>query len=639
MLRRVCPALLACVCMFAVLLCLAPMQAQAKSYECNSINIDASVQTDGSLVVSEARTFDFDGSFSLVGVILDPPADGEAVVKNVAVEAEGETTKLKQIAFEELWRTEGGPGAGYYSIDEPYNTVYCFSKYRDCVATVTVKYEYTNAITAYSDVSELYWQFVGKSRDIPYNNITATVTLPVPAGAAPVKGEDVRAWGHGPLDAAVAISDSCETITYSVPNVSESEFAEARVTFPVSWTSKLKPGATAGLDNILEEEQAWADEANEYRMRARIIGGVPAGTSLLLFIFSLFAFFRHGREYRTLFRDEYWRDVPEKGVEPAVVGRICRWNATDTKDFTATLMRLASKGVVRIDRVVTEKDRLLGLGTKTVEDYILTRTGKQTSELTKLESKAYKIVFSMSYGDKNTVSFEDIKKFGKDYPETMVSKMDSWQDALSSEVEKAGVFEKKGEKLSVTLKILAIVLVIIGALVGLAVTESFLPLLAVLPGAIATFVVAIFMRRRSEHAAEINARSQSLKNWFKDFTNLKEAIPTDAKVWGELLIYAYLFGVAKDVVKELQIKVPQLWDDTGFMTYSYWYWNPSGGDAYSGAFDSAIDNTVKLARAAVAGSELVDAIGSSASSGSGGGGGFSGGGGGGFGGGGGGFAR
>ena len=46
-----------------LVLVLAPSQALAKSYEMTQVDIDATVNTDGSLTVVEDRTFDFSGTY------------------------------------------------------------------------------------------------------------------------------------------------------------------------------------------------------------------------------------------------------------------------------------------------------------------------------------------------------------------------------------------------------------------------------------------------------------------------------------------------------------------------------------------------------------------------------------------------
>ena len=113
------------------------------------------------------------------------------------------------------------------------------------------------------------------------------------------------------------------------------------------------------------------------------------------------------------------------------------------------------------------------------------------------------------------------------------------------------------------------------------------------------------------------------------------------KVWGEFMVYAFIFGIASEVIKALQLKVPELFQDDGMMYSSgyvpWWFWYSTSHGVHGTAmpaastlFQSSLANTVSTAQAAMSAAE------GSFSSGGGFGGGFSGGGGGGFGGGGGG---
>lgn len=103
------------------------------------------------------------------------------------------------------------------------------------------------------------------------DNVTMTLALPVPQGTEVVPGENVRAWGHGPLDGKVTVNAD-GTVTYAVPHVAAGQFAEARVAFPVKWLTNLSPESAAlhqgenRLDTVLKEEKDWSDQANRTRV-------------------------------------------------------------------------------------------------------------------------------------------------------------------------------------------------------------------------------------------------------------------------------------------------------------------------------------------------------------------------------------
>ena len=263
-------------------LCFTPQQAHAKSYEMPHTTINATVQPNGDLHVVEQRTFDFSGAFTAVWWNFDNlPSGSDIKINNVSMGPSAKSlSEFPSVPFQLDWRESGGPGGDAYSFDKPKNTVYVFFSVEDEADVVQLDYTVTKAAQAYSDVGELYWQFVGSGWVEDSSDVTMTLNLPVASGAKITAGENVRAWGHGPLDATVAINDD-GTVSYSVPHVNAGSYAEARVVFPVEWLSGVASGAdnmhesTARLDTVLSEEQTWADRANAQRALSLAYCGNP----------------------------------------------------------------------------------------------------------------------------------------------------------------------------------------------------------------------------------------------------------------------------------------------------------------------------------------------------------------------------
>ena len=258
-------------CVFWLVMCagIAPTAAHAKSHECMSDTINATVATDGSLRVIDARTYSFEGRYTLTAAVLDPPPGGMVIVNGVSViDENGVTTQLVEVPFQGSWRTAGGPASGHYSVDVAENTVYAFSTTEDAKKTFVFDFTYTNAVTQYDDVSVLYWQFVGPNWDVDTEDVNAYVHLPVPPGQSVIGGENAYAFGHGNLNGSVSF-DADGVVDFAVPRVREGSFAEMRVAFPASWTpgvaaSQKEPGD--GLPQVLEEEQAWERQAQAQRL-------------------------------------------------------------------------------------------------------------------------------------------------------------------------------------------------------------------------------------------------------------------------------------------------------------------------------------------------------------------------------------
>ena len=192
--RFVLSLIVACAIWLAMCMCVVPASAHAKSHECTSDTIEATVGEDGSLHVVDARTYEFEGRYTLTGAVLDPPPGGAAIVNGVSViDENGVTTQLVEVPFQGSWRTAGGPASGHYSVDVAENTVYAFSTTEDAKKTFVFDFTYTNAVMQYDDVSVLYWQFVGPNWDVDTEDVNAYVHLPVPPGQSVIGGENVYA--------------------------------------------------------------------------------------------------------------------------------------------------------------------------------------------------------------------------------------------------------------------------------------------------------------------------------------------------------------------------------------------------------------------------------------------------------------
>lgn len=621
--------------------CAAPQKAYAKSYEMPKTTINATVQPNGDLHVVEQRQFDFDGVFSAVWWNFNSlPYGSDIKINSVGMGSSSSSLKkLSSVPFQLDWRDEGGPSGDAYSFDQPKNTVYVFFSAIDESDVIQLDYTVTKAAQAYSDVGELYWQFVGSGWAEDSSNVSMTLNLPVASGAAITPGENVRAWGHGPLNASVNINAD-GTVSYEVPSVKAGSYAEARVVFPVEWLTGVTSNSdnmhesTARLDTVLSEEQTWADRANADRATSLGVLIATILVCLALLILGIRSFVRYGKELEPAFKDEYWRDVPVSGAHPAEIGRLWRFDKESSNDLTATIMHLANAGAVLINRGSYEQKSLLR--TKQVSDYYLTRVPEVELTLnSEIDRKAMSFLFDTVAQGQPSLWLGSIKAYAEKNPEAFNDAMADWQGIVTAHVIAAEYFE--GYSKSKRMRMLSVAVILLVAC--FIVAAAFDNLLVLIPGVItgvALLVVSRFMERRTQKGADAYARCKALRKWLTEFSSLDERPTTDVKVWGEFMVYAYLFGVAKEAIAELRKKVPEMFQvDNAAMGSAYvpwwaWYTPYYYADVNMPDFGSMLETSVTESVQAVQ-----SALSGSSSDGFGGGGGFSVGGGGGFGGGGG----
>lgn len=613
-------------------------------HRCLCNTVDATVSSDGSLHVVDAREYEFAGTYTLTAKKLDPPAGSEVILHGVSViDSKGKKTALKQTEFVPTWRDSGGPESGHFAYDDVDSTIYAFSTTKDSTKTFIFDFSYTNVIDRYADEAVLYWQFIPAGWDVDTHNITATVHLPIATGEQIKKGNNVLAFGHGDLRGSISFSKQ-GTIDYSIPQVNAGNFAEMRIAFPQTWVpqvSEVRTHSTKIRPKIEQEESQWQSDAKKQRILSALMLMVPAMVSVGMIVVSVILFVRYGKEYTPDFKEEYWRDVPDKDLHPAIIARIWRWNKEDINDVVASLMHLSNKGIVRLEPTTYRRRRKLG-GYSDEQTYRLEWIkGKDTAaykSLNPIDKATLRFIFQDCALGKNLISFNEIADFADKQPETFLQAAEKWQETINAPTICAAYFERKGENLKNVMIILSsfllFVVVMFSVFLG-----NFSPWLGMLPGAVFMFALAFAMPRRSCEANEIQAHSKALKRWLCDFTDTEGRALTDAKVWGELFVYAYIFGISEQLADKLNKIAPEMWADPVFDGSRYWYCYPqesvAGASMLSASayFSHAFNSTLYSARNAVS------VISGDGGGGFGGGGGFSGGGGGGFGGGGGGFSR
>ena len=641
--RRIHFGVFACIVALFALLALPARVALAWDYSIDSVDIDATVETDGTVEVQESRLFDFDGSYH--GVYWNLPSgtyNGRNIETNV--QWVGELIDGEFVQFEQ---SNSGEDHTYLLEDYGGGTrVKVYSAHDDERATFVILYADTNLAVRHADVSELYWKFVSDGWDVESENVTCRVHLPVPDGRKVEPEENVRAWGHGPLDASVSFDGN--DIVYEVPGVGTSEFAEARIVFPTDWLSDAPQQSDRVLQDILAEEQQWADEANARRERARLVvyGGAGIGLigSIASIILSIISFLRYRARTKPQFDDKYFRDVPSQD-HPAVLGALMRGGEPGGEDFTATLMRLSDMGMIDLESIKTEDKGLFGRK-KSQDDYRLTLTRRaDETQLDPIDRRALTSLFEnigklapSQRGTDNvgrSICFSDLEKVAKNHPSSYESAFDNWNSKVGDEVARRRFFfsDRKTGRGTAIIAICISGLLIFASIAMILFTEAwmiFLPLILLEGIALAVGIVcAAKMEDYSDEAIELRAKLEALRRWLKDFTRLEEAVPRDVVLWDNLLVMAVVLGVADEVIKQLKMVAPEILEDPRLATTYGWYGMGQGARPYS-SFNDSYSTAHHVSSEKLASS--------SSSSGGGGGGGFSGGGGGGFGGGGGGGA-
>lgn len=621
----------------ALALLLLPAAAHADGYSMTQTYIGATVEADGSLTVVEGRQFDFDDDIN--GVYWDintgtNQQGGTAGVDVLSVEED-------DAAFSRVDYANKGD-SGVYTVEQSDGSVRIkvFSPHEsDDSAIYYVSYTMTGAVMNWADTAELYWKFVGdgwsaNSDDVEMEVYFADGAIGTPAS----KGDNFRAWGHGPLTGDVSIDADEPMVTYTIPCVHEGEFAEARIAFPSDWVPGLSASSEERMPTILSEEKTWAEEANARRARARMIANTLAAVSVVAavtFTGVIVVLKLRRRKPKPLFQDEYFRDVPSAD-HPAVLSALMSWNEVPDQAYIATLMKLTDDRVIKLEETTETKKKGLLRREKEERTYRITVTDEAWKAAKKdgIDRDVLKVFFAGVKPDKDGVrsrTFSELEEYASERTESVGDKLEDYQNTVKGELADREYVASDG-----------IVAMVFGLVLGILI--AFIPVGSIFftDGAQANIIAAIVsvpivlvgigvsrtFRRFTPEGAEVAARCKALKHWLEDFTRLKEAIPSDLILWNKLLVMGVALGVSKEVLRQLAEAVPADLRNSDDFYDNYpcywWYYHHYGNESPLDSFNDVYHETIR---------ELAS---SSDSSSGGGGGGFSGGGGGGAGGGGGG---
>lgn len=620
----------------ALALLLLPAAAHADGYSMTQTYISATVEADGSLTVVEGRQFDFDDDINGVFWEINTGTNqqgGTAGVDVLSVEEE-------DTAFNKVDSANKGD-SGVYTVEQTGDGVRIkvFSPHESGDSAIYyVSYTMTGAVMNWADTAELYWKFVGDGWSADSDDVEMEVRFAnAAAGTAAVKGDNFRAWGHGPLAGDVSLDEDEPMVTYTIPCVHQGEFAEARIAFPSDWVPQLAASGEERMSTILSEEKEWADEANARRARARIIANALAVLSVVAavaFTGVIVTLKLRRRKPKPLFQDEYFRDVPSAD-HPAVLSALMSWNDVPDQAYIATLMRLTDDRVIKLEEAIETKKGLLGRE-KEEQTYRLTVTdeGWKSTKKDSVDRAVLKVFFAGVKPDENGIrsrTFSELEDYVSDHAESAGDKLEDYQNTVKGELVDREYVASDG-----------IVAMVFGLVLGILI--AFIPIGSIfftdaaqanviaavisVPIVLAGIGVSLTFRRYTPEGAEVAARCKALKHWLEDFTRLKEAVPGDLILWNKLLVMGVALGVSKEVLRQLAEAVPADLRDSDDFYDNYpcywWYYHHYGNESPLDSFDDVYHETIR---------ELAS---SSDSSSSGSGGGFSGGGGGGAGGGGGG---
>ena len=568
------------------------------SFRISDLNIEANLQKDGSMFVSEAVTYDID---DINGVYFDIDAKGYGGITSLQVFEDEGHYENNVISYREVdpVNYEVTENDGVYRIK-------LFSRNENNVRTFKFVYTLPEAIQVYDDVAQLNRKMVGQDWQQGISTVRVTIELPV---SKDYDNSNILVFGHGPLTGEV---DKIEnTVVYKLDDYYPGDFLEAHIL--------MEPEIFSEYDNskiihkemkqeLLDMEARLADEANAERENALrreqrlqkissnakpIMGGIASIWAVLMYYIHII----FKRKNKVKDDIKYLRDLPDDS-SPALVGGVITKSVNDN-EILATIVDLIRRKVLTLE--TSDKNT------------IITLTGS-TDKLSAQE-KAIIDIYINDFGDGKSL---DLKSFGffSKVPMSTARKFEKWSSYIIAEMNRKGlVYENIGCGMMFIFMLLSAVFAF-GGIIQAALTENPLFIFGI-PLGIVLFFSAGTAKYPSKKIADFNVKWQAFKNFLSDYSQLEEAKITSIHLWEEYFVYAIALGVSDKVLKAYKKAL-----DMGTITET----DGMSNLAYSPIFNSAFSRSFSNLNGMVSktNSRANSTIGASRrSSSSGGGGGFS----------------
>ena len=498
----------------------------AASFRIEKLDIEANLQKDGSMVVSEAVTYDID---EINGVYFDIDAKGFGELEYIQVFEDDSTGGFKEV-----------DSSNYeVSVSDELYRIKLYSKNHNNRRTFKFVYKLPEAITVYDDVAQFNRKMVGKEWQQGINYITAKVIIPV---SASYDNSNILVFGHGPLTGEV--DKEGNTVVYKLNNYYPGDFLEAHILMEPEIFSEYNKSKIVHKDmkqKLLDMEAKLADEANAERDKAirqqeminkvfekpGLIFGVLSSIWGALMYYIHVIFKRKNKVKNSV--GKYLRELPDNS-SPALVGGFMT-NSINDNEILATIVDLVRRKVLTLEN--SDKNSIIML------------TG--STENLSAQEKAIVDIYINDFGDGKSL---DLKSFGffQKVPMLVARKFEKWRALIQSEMNRKNLtYQGLGCLGVIFFAFFPMIFTFAGLVIGM-ITGNKMFLLIVVMGII-LFVSGAKARYPRKELAEAKDKWQAFKNFLSDYSQLEEAKITSVHLWEQYFVYAVALGVSDKVVK------------------------------------------------------------------------------------------
>ncbi len=459
-----------------------------------------------------------------------------------------------------------------------------------------ISYTVLNVVKDYNDCEEFYWKLLSEENAIPVKKVTGKITMPDNVS----KIENLKAWGHGPLNGNIKIA-SKNSIEFSVDNLEAGRMLEVRAVttedmFDVN-SSKIRNYSY--LNTIMQEENKWANESNDVANYFYIILLIIYVIAIIINLIQVIKAYKINKKKDDgiIHSDiKYYRGIPrEENATPPEASYLYffKKDKQDTMQHqsdivSATFLNLALKGYISF---------------RTVDKNVYVNILKGSNGLNRDEEAVYEILngtYKMQGGEFeiskiNTFAKNNYTKYSQlinkmvnesresMYRQELVDKADEKLYKKSSSANDKYYFLVGAVKILIIALIIGLLPIFNRAYInafGVGFVGGFITIAIIFLPLIATLLVKFKIRSKiqskiavlTQKGTEEQEKWKGLAKFMEEFSLIKEREVPELALWEKYLVYATAFGIADKVIEQMKAKYPEVfveeyWNDENLQKY------------------------------------------------------------------------
>lgn len=502
--------------------------ASASDFQFTDVDLTFTINEDGSVEVSEYRTYYFDGEFSWADYSLPATFDD---IRDISVSEDGRP-------YRRIDDEDGAPETFYYDISD--EELYIRWNYEAANESRTFQISYTldGVIHGNEEWSEFFWEAISDEWGRPTQQLSVSVRLPSGSYETP------HFWLRTPSEELNSEKDNSRFVVNGGP-VSADHFVKIRTVFPSEMLSVAPSDAPeVNPEWAVGQEEAWEQDHQRSLERQALLSDIAEIVAYVVIVLSLGGFMYGWRNRQKMQTPAPSTEIPD--VTPAIAAWQIHLRQPGSTSFAATIFDLARREALYIKEQPVENESWFSDNTP---DFEITPTGHYPSDADETEKMLLDYIDQRADGENILLS----KLFEDDENSNF---MDEWFKKLHEIGEKQIAYKSGSQKRHHW---------VLGIGIGFALL-SFFVLAYHLLLFFVTMAAGLLLASSSyfylHFTPECAERYHQIKSYYKGLSNAEAGQFRDKDEKVRHLCYAIGFGLADKHLEKLTANLP----DTHFMT-------------------------------------------------------------------------